>query len=374
MTAQYARVLRHGAALSARERLDVVAAHARQAQIAGDYETAVESWTAAATAARELGVTRQAGECLARATASYVMLGLNADADRSIRAAVDLLEREPRAPELALAYSYRGYVKLVERESVDAVLWSTKATALAAWFGDHETHALALSTSGAAHILLGDVDGGVSLLEQGIGIAEEHRLEVRASSGLRLLGATLAEMYEHDAAEQRLRAHIAYAEEHDLDSVHSSAWLACVLVRRGRWTEGSELARRVLAGAAPLDRSIAAVALGRVLAREGDEEGARELFDEALGLAEPRGLAAARAGRAEAAWLAGDAKTTLREATEAADLALEQRHPWLAGEFLYWQWKAGAAVDVPMWLAEPFALQITGHAPATRGPPREHDR
>jgi DNA-binding CsgD family transcriptional regulator/tetratricopeptide (TPR) repeat protein len=366
--AHYARVLSHGTALTQRQRLDILAAHARQAQVAGEYVVAIESWTEAASAARELGATLQAGECLARATASYVALGQNAEADRSIRAAVDLLEGEPPAPELALAYAYRAYLKLVERDSADAVLWSTKATAIAGWFGDHETHSLALSTSGAAHILLGDVDAGVSLLEQSITLAHEHGLELRTASGLRMLGATLAEMHEHDAAERWLRAHIAFAEEHDLDSTHTTAWLAAVLIRRGRWADGRELALRVLGSAAPLDRSIAAGALGRLRAREGDDSGARELFDEALGLTGPGGVfqrvVATRAARAEAAWLAGDVEAVLEEASDAVEAALEKRHPWLAGELLYWHWKSGVPVDPPVWLAEPFGLQIAGHARA----------
>ena len=374
--AHYARVLAHGDVLSARDRLDVLAAHAQQAQIAGEYSAAITSWTQAAADARELDAPRRAGEYLARATASYVMLGLNADADRSIRAAVELLEREPPAPELALAYSYQGYVKLVERESVDAVLWSTKATALAAWFGDHETHSLALTTSGAAHVLLGDVEAGVALVEQSIALAEEHGLELRAASGLRLLGATLAEMHEHDAAERWLRAHIAYADEHDLDAAHSNAWLACVLIRLGEWVEGSELALRVFANGTPLDRGTAAGAIGRVRAREGNSEGARALLDDALALAEPAGLVqrvgAVRAARAEAAWLEGDPETALTEASAAAELAVEKRHPWVAGELLYWQWKAGVAVDVPTWLAAPFALQITGHPRAAMRVWRDH--
>jgi DNA-binding CsgD family transcriptional regulator/tetratricopeptide (TPR) repeat protein len=372
----YARVLLHGGALARRERLDVLAAHARQAQVAGDYTVAIRSWTKAAAEARELGAPRLAGECLARATASYAMLGLNAEAERSIRAAIDLLEREPPAPELALAYSYQGYVRLVERESVDAVLWSTKATALAEWFDDHETHALALSTSGAAHILLGDVDAGVALLERGIALAEEHGLELRAASGLRLLGATLAEMYEHEAAERWLRAHLTYAEERDLEFAHTNAWLACVLIRRGRWSEGCELALRVLANGTPVDRGIAAEAIGRVRAREGNAERARALLDDALALAEPAGLVqrsgAVRAARAEAAWLAADPAAALAEASAVAELALEKRHPWVAGELLYWQWKAGIAVEVPTWLSAPFALQITGHPRAAMRLWREH--
>ena len=33
-----------------------------------------------------------------------------------------------------------------------------------------------------------------------------------------------------------------------------------------------------------------------------------------------------------------------------------------AGELAYWQWKAGALVDAPDWIAEPYARQIAGDA------------
>jgi DNA-binding CsgD family transcriptional regulator len=79
-----------------------------------------------------------------------------------------------------------------------------------------------------------------------------------------------------------------------------------------------------------------------------------------------------RAARAEAAWLAADPAAALAEASAVAELALEKRHPWVAGELLYWQWKAGIAVEVPTWLSAPFALQITGHPRAAMRLWREH--
>lgn len=41
---------------------------------------------------------------------------------------------------------------------------------------------------------------------------------------------------------------------------------------------------------------------------------------------------------------------------------MEKRHLWFAGELAYWQWKAGDLADVPDWIAEPYARQITGDA------------
>jgi DNA-binding CsgD family transcriptional regulator len=67
-----------------------------------------------------------------------------------------------------------------------------------------------------------------------------------------------------------------------------------------------------------------------------------------------------RSARAEAAWLAGDRRRTLLEARAGYDLAVNKRHPWIAGELAYWLWRTGDAVEIQPWMAEPFALQIAG--------------
>lgn len=174
-------------------------------------------------------------------------------------------------------------------------------------------------------------------------------------------------MYELDRAEQALRDHTAFAEEHDLDSTYSRAWLALVLVYRGRWVDGGGLAADVLAArAAAVTEITANVALGRLRARRGDpDEGA---LDTALARARPgeclQRLRHVHAARAEAAWLSGDPDATLREALTVYPLVLEKRHPWFAGELAYWQWKAGALSRVPRWIAEPYRLQIDGRPAA----------
>ena len=120
-------------------------------------------------------------------------------------------------------------------------------------------------------------------------------------------------MYELDRAERALRDHIAFAEERDLDSTYTRAWLALVLVYRGRWADGGALAAEVLAArAAAVTEITANVALGRLRARRGDpDEGA---LDAALACARPgEGLQRLRhvhAARAEAAWLSGDPEST----------------------------------------------------------------
>jgi DNA-binding CsgD family transcriptional regulator len=106
------------------------------------------------------------------------------------------------------------------------------------------------------------------------------------------------------------------------------------------------------------------VALGRVQARRGDAD-PRPVLDEALALAAQtdtlQRLAPVRAARAEAAWLGGDSKRAVAEAAAACGLAIRRKHPWFAGELIYWARLAGSPMAAPSWLAPPFLLQSRGH-------------
>ena len=108
---------------------------------------------------------------------------------------------------------------------------------------------------------------------------------------------------------------------------------------------------------------MALVALGRLQTRRGDAHATKTL-DEALELALAsqtlQRLGPVRAARAEAAWWRGDRRVTADEAESAWKLAIDHRHPWLAGELAYWLWRADALTAVPAPCAEPFALQISG--------------
>jgi DNA-binding CsgD family transcriptional regulator len=171
-------------------------------------------------------------------------------------------------------------------------------------------------------------------------------------------------MYELDRSERYLHEHLAFADEHDLWPNYSRAWLSLVEMYTGRWDQATATAQRVLAEADdPISRISALIALGRVRARRGDP-GAADALDEALELALPGGhlqrLGHVRAARAEAAWLAGDARRTVEEARASYGLALEKRHLWFAGELAYWQRVAGSLDSWPDWVAEPWRLQLSG--------------
>jgi DNA-binding CsgD family transcriptional regulator/tetratricopeptide (TPR) repeat protein len=362
--AQYARVIRHAAAATAAERADLFSSFACEAQACGLYEDTITALVEAISIRRELGDVLGVGDDLARLTTPYVTLGRNDEAEEASRASIEELEALPPSLELAVAYGFQAYMRMITRDNAEAIVWGEKAVELARRLEEPDTVSRGLNMIGVAHLMSGDIECGITYLEESLAVAEEHELEYRIAHVHWMLGSGLGEMYELEGAERALRAHIAFAEECDHDADYTRAWLAAVLVYRGLWTEGSELALEVLRPhTAPVAEITANVALGRVRARRGDP-GAHDALEAALDRALPGGhlqrLGHVHAARAEAAWLAGDCERTALEARAVYPLALEKRHLWFAGELAYWQWKAGVLEDVPEWIAEPFRLQIEG--------------
>ena len=362
--AQYARALRHAGALEAAERVVLLEAYAQEAEVTGRFSESIEARREAIAICRELGDRRRQGDNLARLARPCVSAGLNTEAEEASRAAIEVLEGLPPSKELAVAYAFQSYMRMLTRDNAEGVTWGERALGIAERFDDPDTRALALNLIGTSHVMAGEIENGCDYLQRSLDLSLEHNLETRVAAAYVMLGSGLGEMYELELAERWLREHIAFAEERDLDASYTRSWLAMTSVYRGRWDDGTELAREVLAHTTSvISRITALIALGRVRARRGDP-GADEALDEALELARPGGhlqrLGHLRAARAEAAWLVGDHGRVLDEAQAAYDLALEKRHLWFAGELAYWQWKAGALGDAPTWIAEPYRRQLAG--------------
>jgi DNA-binding CsgD family transcriptional regulator len=365
---QYARALRYADGLPSAERASMLDAFAHEAQLTGRYSDAISARFEAVGLFRTIRDRLHEGRALSRLIIPLITVGRNADAEDASRAAIELLESLPASKELASAYAAQAYARMLNRDNADGVEWGKKAVALAEALGDRDTLTFGLNMIGASHVMAGDIERGIEYLLQTLDVARADCNELRIGSALGMLGSGLGEMYELERSERYLWEHIAFAEEHDLWPLYARSWLSLVQVYTGRWDIGSSTAQSVLAQAEdPISRISALIALGRVRARRGDP-GAREVLDEALGLARPGGhlqrLGHVHAARAEAAWLAGDRDLAVVEARAAYPLAISKRHLWFVGELAYWQHKAGALIEWPDWIAEPYRLQLSGDAEA----------
>jgi DNA-binding CsgD family transcriptional regulator len=116
-------------------------------------------------------------------------------------------------------------------------------------------------------------------------------------------------------------------------------------------------------GTASGTRGTALRILGHLRVRRGEPEYAAPL-EQAQSLvgstAHPRRIAALAAIRAEAAWVAGDRESVIREAAPAYELIRTHHDPRLKGELSVLLWRAGALGEPAVQIEEPYALEIAG--------------
>jgi predicted ATPase/DNA-binding CsgD family transcriptional regulator len=364
--AQYARALRFADALAPAERAGLLESYARECRITDQLAEAIRAWEAALALRRQLDDPSSEGEALAWLAGALVLAGRNAEAERASLAAIQALEALPPAPRLAVAYRIQANLRMLNRDTGEAVAWGERALALAERFQATEIVVAAHTTIGSALLVAGDLRG-IEHLERSLALARQAGLAAQVGNAYGNLGSALGEIYQFALADRYLTEGIAFTTEHDLDfsRLYMVAWSALVRLHQGRWREATEAALAVVnrPGGAAISRIMALVALGRVRARRGDPDVA-VVLDEALTLAEQTGtlqrLAPVRAARAEAAWLAGDRAATLAEARAAFALAEHHRHAWHLGELGLWRWRAGDLETPSPGAAAPFALQMAG--------------
>lgn len=362
----FALALPRAETLPPADRAALVEAYAWECYLVADMPAAIASRCRAVELRREAGDPLEQGEDLALLAMVFFDAGRRDQARQASQAAIDLLEPLPPGRELALAYRTRALLHHSNHDYANTIALAERAVALAEEVGDDRVLAMSYNTLGLSSIYL-DYERGRQHFEHALAIAQRAGLDSEVARAYGNLGGHSVQLFHLDQAERCLADGLAYTAERDLDRTRLFivGWLAAIHLLRGRWPEAAAAAAEVLHSTAASSnaRWAALIALSLLQARQGDHA-ASELLDEALGLGLAWGqfplIARARAARAEAAWLAGDAAGTLAEAEAAYVITVQKRHPWLAGELAFWRWQAGVAFMPPTWIAEPFAFQIAG--------------
>ncbi|MBL8097245.1 MAG: AAA family ATPase [Anaerolineales bacterium] len=363
--AWYERAIQAAEGLPATERAGLIEAHAWECNFIGQHALAAAGRREAAALWRDAGVPRKQGENLAHLALTLASEQMS-EAWQACRDAVAVLEEAGPGVELALAYRVQAMLHLFNHDYAEAIAVAEHAVALAEPCGDARVLAMALDTLGTGRLYI-DYEQGRATLERCLIVAREAKLEPRVATVYANLGSTAAELFRLDEAERYLSTGYAYTTARDLDAIRTYilGWQATVHLLRGRWDAAEGAAREALNHAlvSAANSIPARLALGRLRARRGDPEAAATLAD-ANTLAQRSGdfqnVGPAAAVQAEAAWLAGDLAGVLSQTQAAYQLALGKRHPWIAGELLFWLRRAGEVIDTPDWIAEPFARHIAG--------------
>ena len=331
----------------------------------------IENALAARHAARELwnrlGERMKEGDAIRWLSRLSWYNGQTAIAEAFADEAIAVLAQLPPGRELAMAYSNRSQLHMLQGQSGEAVAWGRRALELAAQVGDEEIEVHALNNVGTARLDAGD-EAGRAELERSLSVSLANGFEEHAARAYVNISFDAVMRKRYALALDWLERGIAYCEARDLDAWarYMAAYQAEAWFATGHWARAADQAAHVLQAPnlAPINRIVALTVLGHVRVRRGDPDAMR-LLDEALELALPTQsmlrVGPVVAARVEAGRLRGDPS-----ACEAAIASLESlgKHldyrSWVVAEIAYQLRQAGLDHEIPAACPQPFALQFSG--------------
>jgi DNA-binding CsgD family transcriptional regulator/tetratricopeptide (TPR) repeat protein len=328
---------------------------------------------AVTVAGRALAIEEEIGDPVAVVLARTAlarrvwMTGRGDDAYRMIDEATVAAERLPAGSPVGPVYAARAYFDMLARRR-DAVGWAAKAIVAAETNDDGTTLARALNARGSARICVDDDLGGIEDLERSKRIGEGIGVDSLVADALNNLGSALGEQRRHDLAGRYLLDCIDYSAARDFESTrrYSEAWLARVRFEQGRWSEAGALLTGELQdhATAPIARMVALSTLGRLRARRGDPDAGPPLaaaWVAARATGDLQRLWPVVAGRAEAAWLAGNVTADVTDdLLDVLELAAGSGVQHAAGELGFWAWKLELGAPFPAHGAAPWAALVAG--------------
>jgi len=361
--AQYERALRFAAALPPATRAQLLEARAYECYLTNAIPAALAAREQALAIWRDLGNQVKTGENLRWMSRLAWFAGQRERAHTDAEAAFAALAPAGDPLQLAWAETNMAQIQMLDGEYAAAIEWGERALVHA----DTEIQAHALNNIGTARLLLDADPRGWSELERAFEIARTAGMEEHVARACTNLASAAVQLRDHERADRWLDIGIGYCAEHDLDAwrLYMLGWRAQFHLHRGRFDAAVQDAAVVLRHPNVSAISVVhpLVVVGLVRARRGDPDAWAPLGEaahHANATGELQRIGPTQAARAEAAWLAGEPERTLHEAHDAFTLALTKRDAWLAGELGAWCRRAGAAVEIPDWVARPYQAQATG--------------
>lgn len=365
--AHYQTALRHAETLAPEKRAALLECRSFECFLTNQGEEALQARRAALEIWTQLGDQRRQGDNLRWMSRINWSLGRTAEAERHSTEAVTILENLPPGPELAMAYSTRAQLHMLCDESQQAVMWGSRAIALAEKLHATETLVHALNNVGSAELFVRNEAGRVKL-EESLRLALENNFQEHAARAFTNLGYSALRDRNYQLARRYFDDGLAYMKEHDLDwaRLYMTACRARAHFEQGFWDSAAADAESVLGhhrGSA-ITRIPALAVLGHLRVRRGDPDAARPLAEAhelATRTREMQRIAPVASGRVELAWLKGDFQQAIDEARQVLDVASARENPWFQEEFAFWIWRSGGAAKVDKSDATPFALHMSGN-------------
>lgn len=251
----------------------------------GNSELTLRYWKEARALYEELGDRRRVAITDVQLSRIFWERGLTADAFSHAQAALQGLEEGPPSKELAFAYSTLSQLHMLASHPNEAIRWGEKAIALGEEVGDERAKVHSLNNIGVALMDTGDVERGLTCLEESLAMARRLKLSFDATRACNNMGEQLLRIGDIRRAKEVYEEGLKTAEEGgwDLSRGFILGNLGAILTLLGQWEQAAEvLDRAIRAGEAgfPVALLVAKPQMAKLLLFRGDTLGAIALLED----------------------------------------------------------------------------------------------
>jgi DNA-binding CsgD family transcriptional regulator/tetratricopeptide (TPR) repeat protein len=363
----YRTALRFASSHSAAERAELLDALAAECMVTDQMDEALTAAEEALRLRTEVGDPIKVGA--SHVALEYICwyLGQGEAAVQHAAQAVAILEPHGPTVELGRALAGAGTFDVDRGDPQRAIGTLRRAIEIAHLVGDPYTDSNALNSIGWAEGYYGDVDTGVTYLEQALDVALAHDLGHLGGRAYANLASVLVDNDRFDRADTVIADGLRYAEDRNLTMryVCVTAVLADSELKRGRWDDAiaSAWCIRQRAGTVAVGHIPALTTIGTIQMRRGEPDAHATLLA-AMQLAERTGeltlIAPVALALTEGAWLRGDlpgARDLIRGVLDRSDQPLTTQH---RGHLISWAVRLREEHEAPAGTPRHVALQING--------------
>lgn len=302
----------------------------------------IEARRVAITLWRALGRFDKIGENLRSLSRLFWYQGQADRAEQYANEAISTFESMPASAELAMAYSMRSQLDMLNDRTEDAVMWGKKALKIEQAFNSPLVKVHALTNIGSALLMSGNA-AGEAMLNESLALSEEQGLHEETARVYTNYSDYCVRFKRLTEADELTHKGIQFDISHDLDSwtYYLVGIQAQLRLEQGRLVDAETIAAGVkkLNNQTVLMKLPALIVLAKVRSRMAVQD-ADSLLDtalsQALAIDEYQYIIPTRLSIIEYSWLNNDSQQAKKHIEALADLAPSILNIWQLGELLVW--------------------------------------
>ncbi|MDT0595275.1 helix-turn-helix transcriptional regulator [Glaciecola petra] len=333
----------------------------------------IDARRTAITLYRALGRKEKVAENLRNLSRLYWYQGQSERAEQLANQAISEFEKLPASSELAMAYSMRSQLDMLNDRTQNAIFWGQKALAIEKQFANPLVRAHALTNVGSALVMHGDASGE-ALLQESLEVSIENGIHEEAARVYTNYSDYCVRFKLLDKAEEMTTQGIQFDIAHELDAwtYYLVGLQAQLRLEQGRLVNAETIAKGVksLKNQTVLMQLPSLIVLAKTQLRMGVDEcvdNLQEALKNANAINEYQYLVPIHFAFIERAWLFDSPNSVAEHIDLISKIANEVLNTWQIGELITWHKRLGLKIiseeqqqTLYLRAAKPYQLEFDG--------------